>query len=352
MCMIAGYNGTKEAAPILIEMMRKQEGLDGGFYTGIATFHEGKIYHAAACGDLTHLLETTNAAELPGTMGIIHTRTPTAKKRMPKEGALDEWAQPFISIKDGVITEAMLVNGCRGIFRESLDFRAVADELKADGYFFRSAHPTCGNAELSDGTFCHATDIRCQLTAKKIANGTDTSVAIEETYTAYPLEAASLLLSLSEPEAITYTRLVMPCHVAFADHGAFVASAPLAFPEETGGEYTLIPPMSSGKIYRNEFTSRKYKNPPATVAPITPEIVRFAYDKVEEILQTPHGFDEIGLGNDLKDLYAPADCTQRATVFYQILTDLERKGRVQWETRYAPGQQEGLEAPRFRMSLK
>lgn len=352
MCMIAGYNGTKEAAPILIEMMRKQEGLDGGFYTGIATFHEGKIYHAAACGDLAHLLETTNAAELPGTMGIIHTRTPTSRKRLPKEGALDEWAQPFICKKDGFISEAMLVNGCRGVFRDDLDFKAVADELKADGYFFRSAHPTCGNAELSDGTFCHATDIRCQFTAKKIANGMDTAQAIEETYTAFPLEAASLLLSLSEPEAITYTRLVMPCHVAFAEHGAYVASAPLAFPEDTKGEYTLIPTMSSGKIYRDGFTSRKYKNPPATVAPITPEVIKVAYEKVEEILEPPHGFDDIGLGAYLTDLYDPADCTQRATVFYQVLTDLDRKGKVKWETRYVPGQREGLQAPRFYLSIK
>jgi len=55
---------------------------------------------------------------------------------------------------------------------------------------------------------------------------------------------------------------------------------------------------------------------------------------------------------DGRGVHLDSPYVQRATVFYQILTDLERKGRVQWETRYAPGQQEGLEAPRFRMSLK
>ena len=44
MCNIAGYAGKCAAAPILIEMLRKEEGFDGGFYTGIATVHEGKIH--------------------------------------------------------------------------------------------------------------------------------------------------------------------------------------------------------------------------------------------------------------------------------------------------------------------
>ena len=41
MCNIAGYVGNKPAAPILLEMLRNQEGLAGGYYTGIATRHEG-----------------------------------------------------------------------------------------------------------------------------------------------------------------------------------------------------------------------------------------------------------------------------------------------------------------------
>ena len=40
MCNIAGYIGKKNAAPILFEMMKKQEGFGGGYYTGITT-HDG-----------------------------------------------------------------------------------------------------------------------------------------------------------------------------------------------------------------------------------------------------------------------------------------------------------------------
>ena len=43
MCNISGYIGNQQAAPILIEMLRKQEGFCGGYYTGIVTYHEGKL---------------------------------------------------------------------------------------------------------------------------------------------------------------------------------------------------------------------------------------------------------------------------------------------------------------------
>ena len=54
MCNIAGYvgNGKKEAAPILLEMLRAQEGFAGGYYSGIATVHEGRIYYAKLTGDV------------------------------------------------------------------------------------------------------------------------------------------------------------------------------------------------------------------------------------------------------------------------------------------------------------
>ena len=76
MCNIAGYIGTKQAAPILIEMIRAQEGLNAGFYTGIATLHEGRIHYRKLVGNLDDLLSKTDAASLPGNIGIIHSRTP------------------------------------------------------------------------------------------------------------------------------------------------------------------------------------------------------------------------------------------------------------------------------------
>ena len=95
MCNMAGYVGEFRAAPILIEMMKREEGIQGGFQTGIATYHEGKIYYAKITGDTDRLTAMTNAASLPGNIGIMHSRS--------NSGGLDEWAHPFVSEKDGII---------------------------------------------------------------------------------------------------------------------------------------------------------------------------------------------------------------------------------------------------------
>ena len=74
MCNIAGYAGNQPAAPILIEMLRKQAYYDGDMSTGIATIHEGKLYYKKLVGNVEHFLENVDLSELPGTIGIAHTR--------------------------------------------------------------------------------------------------------------------------------------------------------------------------------------------------------------------------------------------------------------------------------------
>ena len=88
MCNIAGYVGMKQAAEIIIEMLRKQEGWDSGYYTGIATISDGKIHTTKAACDLQILLQREDLAHMPGTVGIIHGQSKGT------EG--DCWAHPFI----------------------------------------------------------------------------------------------------------------------------------------------------------------------------------------------------------------------------------------------------------------
>ena len=75
MCNIAGYIGTEPAAPILLELIERQEGLAGGFYTGIATIHQGKLHWRKVVGDCARLLGETDAQDLPGTIGLAHSRS-------------------------------------------------------------------------------------------------------------------------------------------------------------------------------------------------------------------------------------------------------------------------------------
>ncbi len=74
MCNIAGYSGSKQAAPILLEMLRRQQPYDGDMSTGVATIYEGKLYSKKIVGDVDEFLRTIDLSELPGTIGIVHTR--------------------------------------------------------------------------------------------------------------------------------------------------------------------------------------------------------------------------------------------------------------------------------------
>ena len=94
MCNIAGYIGNKSAAPILIEMMKKQEGFGGGFYTGLS-IHDGKrLQTVKVVGNLDNLLNETDAASFSGSVGFLHSRS--------NSGGNIAWGQPFTS-NEGVI---------------------------------------------------------------------------------------------------------------------------------------------------------------------------------------------------------------------------------------------------------
>lgn len=343
MCNIAGYVGTKPAAPILIDMMRKQEGLDAGFYTGIATIHEGKIYYAKLVGDLDRLLAETNAASLPGTIGIIHSRTPG--------NTGDSWAHPFTCEKDGEVKTAFVLNGCMGCCAPTrANYIPFAEELVADGYELKSAVPTDGHyMTLSDGTRVHPSDVMTQLISRRILNGMNTVDAMEESYCQMPKEIVGLLLSLTEPDAISWARMNFPMHVGFAEDGAYLATAPQCFPDEVG-EPTLLPIMSAGLIYKDRFTCKAFKKHPFKVAPFTPSVRVKTYEACCEALRK--GRTTVPeLGKICEPLFDKADATQRGAALYIALYDIHKQGKLKVEKGYKPGVFEGLQAPVYYMSL-
>ena len=86
-------------------MIKKQEGLNGGFYTGIAV-HDGKsIDYRKVQGDLSLLLNTTNAESLIGNTGIVHSRTPSGGNHL--------WAHPFTAERNSEVKICYVANGAR-----------------------------------------------------------------------------------------------------------------------------------------------------------------------------------------------------------------------------------------------
>ena len=345
MCNIAGYVGTLPAAPILIDMMRREEGWDAGFYTGIATLSEGNIHYAKLTGALDHLLKNTSAASCPGTVGLLHSRTPS--------GGGDEWAHPFVGEQNGKITTAYVANGAVGIFKNQMEKAGLlAAQLEKDGFIFRSRTPgpVSGYPMLPDGGCVHMSDLMAQLVTAKIQEGLRADLAMNKAFCQLPSEIVGLLLSLQEPGSIAWSRVNMPMFLAFAPHGAYLASTPQAFPKDAS-EPLLLPANSGGLVYKDHFTAAPYAAPPARVAPVSARLLHTACTEIESALrQKGHTMPE--LVQLIARLFSGSDCYQKNAVVYQVLYALEQEGRLTAEKMDRPGILEGLTAPRFIAQLK
>ena len=345
MCNIAGYVGTKPAAPILIDMMRKQEGLDAGVYTGIATIHEGKIFCEKVAGPLDVLLKETDAAKLPGTIGIIHSRTPGLRDKSK------EWSHPFTCEKDGEIKIACVENGTIGCCKPRRDqYIPFAEELLSDGYELKSGVPADGHyMELSTGKRVHMSDVFTQLISRRILNGMNTVDALEESCCQMPQEIVALLLSVTEPDAISWGRMNFPMHLGYAEDGSYLATAPQCFPDEVG-EPILLPIMSSGLIYKDRFTSKAFKKHPFTVAPFSARVRAEAYEACCAALR--EGKKTVpDLGMICEPLFESADSTQRGAALYSVLYEIHKQGKLKIEVGYKRGVYEDAPAPVYYMTL-
>jgi glucosamine--fructose-6-phosphate aminotransferase (isomerizing) len=120
MCGIIGLIGRQDAAPLLLEGLRRLEyrGYDSA---GIATLVEGKIERRRAEGKLASLARRLEAEPLAGTVGIGHTRWAT-------HGApLERNAHPIATTRVAVVHNGIIEN-----------FARLKTELVADGYTFHS----------------------------------------------------------------------------------------------------------------------------------------------------------------------------------------------------------------------
>ena len=127
MCGIVGYTGTQQAAPILLEGLKKLEyrGYDSA---GIAVLNDNLIAVSKVTGRIANLCErTADGKNCPGTVGIGHTRWAT-------HGApTDTNAHPHMS-NDGKF--AVVHNGIIE------NYIALREELIQSGYHFESQTDT------------------------------------------------------------------------------------------------------------------------------------------------------------------------------------------------------------------
>ena len=137
MCGIVGVVGRGEAAPLLLEALKRLEyrGYDSA---GIATLVNGAIARRRAEGKLVRLAERLAAEPLAGTTGIGHTRWATHGR--PSEGN----AHPIATARVAVVHN--------GIIENHAELRA---ELEAEGATFESETDTETVVRLLDRALAH-----------------------------------------------------------------------------------------------------------------------------------------------------------------------------------------------------
>lgn len=334
MCNIAGYVGTQPAAPVLLDMIERQEGLAGGYFTGIATIADGHLHWAKVVGDAAALREAVRDLDLPGTIGLAHSRS--------NSGGDVTWSHPFIACDDSL---AYIANGSRGFFDRAFDADAAAGALEAGGHRYTALwNEGIGPyPRLQDGRCVHISDVMAHAIEERLKGGSDPEAAIEGVFIDLPAEIVGLFITPAHPERIFGARYTMPMCVATGPDGARIASSPTAFPADR--PWRWVAPCSVVTVSAHGVSTRPLGAP---WCPLADDIDRDGAR--ESVLAQLSGGAALGVGQLSKTL-APLSRRESLPVLldplYEVLDQLEQGGIVTREVRRVPGAQEGLTAPHF-----
>jgi glutamine---fructose-6-phosphate transaminase (isomerizing) len=147
MCSIIGYKGNEHASSVLVEGLKKMEyrGYDS---VGIATIKSGRLLIRKGVGKVAEVNKSLRLDELPGKLGIGHTRWAT------HGGIVDSNAHPHLACKS---TIAVVHNGIIENYDE------LKDELYRSGHEFKSETDSEVIAHLLEEYFEITGDIRLSM---------------------------------------------------------------------------------------------------------------------------------------------------------------------------------------------
>ncbi|MBQ4527223.1 MAG: hypothetical protein II998_04035 [Clostridia bacterium] len=337
MCNIAGYAGTEQAAPKLLEMLRRQQAFDGGVCTGIATIYNGMLFYRKVVGDVDTLIHTTDALSLPGTIGIAHSR--------PGGNTLTyAYTHPAITDNEDM---AYITNGTgRGIgYKETA--QEVCTSLENDGYLFKdrcfvedSFFP-----KLKDGSHVSCITVRMNLIDRYIKEGNSIPEAMAKTLSKMYTDNVTLLLNLREPEKIFALRTTRPMAALMEEDGVYMATTRFAFPDGAKGEVMQLPLHQACEITKNgvKVTDAKLSGV-EPVCEVTPYAYSEGYKRIVNLLtgkkDAPLYFDDLEMAvyNDMKDIWPEQHhLVQDARLVYDVLWQLKCEGRLKTTLRPMAG---------------
>jgi|HigsolmetaAR203D_1030402.scaffolds.fasta_scaffold02407_5 glucosamine--fructose-6-phosphate aminotransferase (isomerizing) len=191
MCGIIGIIGRQEAAPLLIEGLRRLEyrGYDSA---GIATLVNGRIERRRAEGKLVNLDRRVAENPLPGTIGIGHTRWAT------HGGPTENNAHPHATDRVAVVHNGIIEN-----------YQELKAELEAKQRRFETQTDT---------------EIIAHLVSQYLEEGMGTLEAAEAAFRRLEGAFSLALIFAGEHELMVGARRGTPLAVGYGDDEMYVAS--------------------------------------------------------------------------------------------------------------------------------
>ncbi len=345
MCNVAGFIGGQKAAPVLLDMLSRLEGYAGGYHTGICTLHEGKLHLRKVEGSVADLLKMTDAAELPGNIGIAHTR--------PDMGGGAAHSHPFLSHDERL---AYIVNGHVGYYQSAgLDPSTLAAEVLAKGGDFSTRFTchcepgACTHPQLSDGMQIHFTDLSCQLLAQAIEHEASIPTGIATAMSQCPSEIVGLMLHQASPGQIQVMRFNQPLTVAQHNGEMYLATTTLGL-DIAQAQWQMVFPVSSfGFVERDRVSCQPLAIKDKQCCQKLPWTA--AYEIISKRLK-----DADGAGiQDLKDatggLWPKEFAPQKDFLVYAILQSMQSEGKIRQENFTRIGKHSGKAAAHTRFFL-
>lgn len=191
MCGIVGYIGHREAAPIILDSLKKLEyrGYDSA---GIAVLNDGQVTIRRCEGKLTNLEAILLQRPIAGNVGIGHTRWAT-HGRPSETNAHPHRAGEVVVVHNGIIENYLEL-------KEHLLKRGARFESETD------------------------TEIVAHLVDEKIQNGMDFLTAVQKSLRQIHGSYALVFLNQKNPERLIVAKNSTPIVVGWGEGESFVAS--------------------------------------------------------------------------------------------------------------------------------
>jgi glutamine---fructose-6-phosphate transaminase (isomerizing) len=191
MCGIVGYIGHREAAPLILDSLRKLEyrGYDSA---GIAVLNDGQVTIRRCEGKLNNLETMLNRQPLTGAIGIGHTRWAT-HGRPSETNAHPHRAGDVVVVHNGIIE----------------NYLELKEQLGKRGTHFSSETDT---------------EIVAHLVAEKVERGMDFLEAVRRTLREIHGSYALLFLNRRDPRRLIVAKNSTPIVIGWGEGETFIAS--------------------------------------------------------------------------------------------------------------------------------